>query len=51
MAKSRNTDGDYMISETGNWNVADSFSKIKIMRLLGMADIFYGRTNVLQYSS
>ena len=40
MAKSRNTDGDYMISETGNWNVADSCSKIKIMRLLGMADIY-----------
>lgn len=27
-------DSDYMISETGNWNVADQFAKSKIMRPL-----------------
>jgi len=31
MAGTRQTDEKHMISETGNWNVADSFSKVKIM--------------------
>lgn len=31
MPKTRQTDEKFMTSETGNWNVADSFSKIKIM--------------------
>lgn len=29
---------DYIISETGNWNVADQYSKLKIMKPLYMAD-------------
>lgn len=29
---------DYVISETGNWNVADSYSKIKIMKPLANCD-------------
>ena len=31
MGKTRQTDEKFITSETGNWNVADSFSKIKIM--------------------
>lgn len=31
-------DNDYMISETGNWNVASDYSKLKIMKNLYLAD-------------
>lgn len=40
MPKSRSSDGDHIISETGNWNVADSFSKIKVMGPLIKCDIY-----------
>lgn len=40
MPKSKNPEGDYVISETGNWNVADSFSKIKVMVPLATCDIY-----------
>ena len=34
-------DGEgYIISETGNWNVADQFSKSKIMRPLNLCDYY-----------
>lgn len=34
-------DGDeYIISETGNWNVADQYSKSKIMRPLNLCDYY-----------
>ncbi len=33
-------DDSYIISETGNWNVADGFSKSKIMEVLVKADLF-----------
>jgi len=31
---------DYIISETGNWNVADQYSKSKIMRPLNLCDYY-----------
>lgn len=31
-------DGEYIISETGNWNVADSYAKLKIMKPLENCD-------------
>lgn len=40
MAKSRDPSGDYVISETGNWNVADNFAKIKIMLPLENCDVY-----------
>ncbi len=33
-------DKEEAISETGNWNVADSFSKVKIMRPLALCDYY-----------
>lgn len=36
----RKSDDDYVISESGNWNVAADFSKIKIMKLLAICDIY-----------
>ena len=33
-------DGEFIISETGNWNVAAEFSKIKIMAPLAKCDIY-----------
>jgi hypothetical protein len=33
-------DGETVISETGNWNVADTFSKTKIMRPLILCDFY-----------
>ncbi|KKK80324.1 hypothetical protein LCGC14_2824620 [marine sediment metagenome] len=32
------TEGDYGVSDTGNWNVASDFSKLKIMKNLYLAD-------------
>jgi hypothetical protein len=40
MVKIRKSDGDYTISETGNWNVADSFSKVKVMRPLENCELY-----------
>lgn len=34
------TSSDAMISETGNWNVADQYTKSKIMRPLNMCDVY-----------
>ena len=31
---------DYMISETGNWNVADQYTKHKIMKPLNLCDYY-----------
>lgn len=36
----KDSESDYMISETGNWNVADSFAKIKIMKPLALCDVY-----------
>lgn len=41
---------DSIVSETGNWNVADTYSKIKIMRPLGMAD-YYEDIAIFGYES
>lgn len=38
MPKSQMDEDSYTISETGNWNVADIFSKIKIMKILDQVD-------------
>lgn len=40
MGSSRQTDEKFMTSETGNWNVADSFAKIKIMAPLAKCDVY-----------
>lgn len=36
----RSADGDYIVSETGNWNVADNFAKLKIMVPLRNCDVY-----------
>lgn len=36
----KDDDGSYIISETGNWNVADLYSKSKIMRYLSLSDVY-----------
>lgn len=36
----RRNDEDFVISESGNWNVAADFSKIKIMKLLARCDVY-----------
>lgn len=36
----KDSSGDSIISETGNWNVADNYSKIKIMKPLLLSDIY-----------
>lgn len=38
MVKGKDTDG--MVSDTGNWNVADSYTKIKIMKPIALCDIY-----------
>lgn len=40
MQNTRQTDEKYMTSETGNWNVADSFAKVKIMMPLMKCDVY-----------
>lgn len=40
MAKTFISDEDYTISETGNWNVADSFAKFKIMKPIINCEIY-----------
>lgn len=40
MPGTRQTDEKYMTSETGNWNVADSFSKVKIMAPLAKCEVY-----------
>lgn len=52
MPKTRGEEGDYIISETGNWNVADTFSKRKIMIPLDNCDFYedialYGHASFL----
>ncbi len=41
---------DYVISETGNWNVADQYAKSKIMRPLNLCD-YYEDIAVFGYES
>lgn len=53
MAKSKANESDFLISETGNWNVADQYSKIKIMKPLEFCDIYedianYGYDSLLE---
>ncbi len=53
MPRSSHSEESYEKSETGNWNVADSFSKIKIMVPLTNCDIYedialYGYSNFLE---
>lgn len=43
-------DGEAVVSETGNWNVADTFSKTKIMKPLIMCD-FYEDIAMFGYES
>lgn len=40
MAQTRQTDEKYLISETGNWNVADKFCNFKIMAPMIKCDIY-----------
>ena len=40
MPGTRQTDEKYMTSETGNWNVADSFAKVKIMTPLMKCEVY-----------
>lgn len=53
MPANRSAEGDYVISETGNWNVADMFSKVKIMKPLENCDLYediamYGHDSFFQ---
>ena len=49
----KNLERDFTISETGNWNVADSFAKIKIMTPIANCDVYedialHGHSNFME---
>lgn len=53
MPRSSHLEESYETSETGNWNVADSFSKVKIMTPIANCEIYedialYGYANFLE---